>query len=59
MAVDGGCRLEFISTATSGVGSTGERIGTAVVLDRGDTWGLVGWGRSPAGPYNFEFSRTR
>ena len=52
-------RLEFISTATSGVGSTGSRIGTAVVLDRGDAWGLVGSGQSPAGPYNFEFSRRR
>jgi hypothetical protein len=51
-------RLDFVSTATSGVGSTGDRIGTAVVVDRGDTWAVVGWGRSPAGPYNFEFSKT-
>ena len=52
-------RLDFVSTATSGVGSTGDRIGAAVVVDRGGTWAVVGWGRSPAGPYNFEFSKAR
>lgn len=52
-------QVEFVSTATSGVGAIGQRTGSAVVMDRGDTWGLVGSGRAPAGPYNFEFSKVK
>jgi hypothetical protein len=40
-------------------GATGQRTGSAVVLDRGDTWGLVGSGRAAGGPYHFEFSKPK
>ena len=39
--------------------STGQRTGTGVVLDRGDTWAIVGSGQAAAGPYNFEFSKPK
>jgi hypothetical protein len=52
-------KLDFVTTQTSGVGAIGERTGSAVVMDRGDSWGLVGSGRAPAGPFNFEFSKVK
>jgi hypothetical protein len=52
-------KLEFVTTQTSGVGAIGERTGSAVLMDRGDTWGLVGSGRAPAGPFNFEVSKAK
>jgi hypothetical protein len=51
--------LDFVSTATSGVGAIGDRIGTAVLMDRGDSWSVVGWARAPAGPYNFDFGKVK
>jgi hypothetical protein len=39
--------------------STGQRTGTGVVLDRGDTWAIIGSGQAAAGPYNFEFSKPK
>ena len=55
--------LEFVASSvivgrTEG-GATGQRTGSAVVLDRGDTWALVGTGRAAAGPYHFEFSKPK
>ena len=55
--IDG--KLDFVTTQTSGVGAIGERTGSAVLMDRGDSWGLVGSGRAPAGPFNFQFSRAK
>jgi hypothetical protein len=52
-------KLEFVTTQTSGVGAIGERTGSAVLMDRGDTWGLVGSGRAPAGPFNFDVSKVK
>jgi len=52
-------KIEFVTTQTSGVGAIGERTGSAVLMDRGDTWALVGSGRAPAGPFNFEVSKAK
>jgi hypothetical protein len=55
--------MQFVATGAA-VGraeatGTGERWGTAVLLDRGDTWAIVGSGQAAAGPYNFEFSKPK
>jgi hypothetical protein len=56
-AVDG--HIAFVSTATTGGMQVGERTGTAVLVDNGNEWGLVGQGRSPSGPYNFQFRKPK
>jgi hypothetical protein len=42
-----------------GAGAVGERTGSAVVMDEGDNWALVGSGRSSSGPYNFAFRKAK
>jgi hypothetical protein len=44
----------------SGLNSFMERaMAASAVLDRGDTWAIVGSGRAAAGPYHFEFSKPK
>ena len=51
--------VQFSSTSGSGP-MVGERTGTATLMDRGTSWGLVGSGYSSlAGPFNFDFSKTK
>jgi hypothetical protein len=52
--------VQFMSTAGSGPMGAGDRAGSAVLMDRGSTWGLVGSGHaSTAGPFNFDFSKAK
>ena len=39
--------------------AVGERTGSAVVMDEGGNWALVGSGRSGSGPYNFAFRKPK
>ncbi len=61
-ARDGG--LVFVA-AGGGTGrgeaaaATGERSGSAVLMDEGDRWALVGSGRGSQGPYNFAFRKPK
>lgn len=52
-------KLDFVTTSTSGGLTIGQRTGSAVLMDRGDTWALVGSGQAPAGPFNFQFSKVK
>jgi hypothetical protein len=51
--------LQFISTSATGAVAVGERSGSAVLMDRGRSWALVGSGHSSAGPFNFDFSKPK
>jgi heat shock protein HslJ len=52
--------VQFMSTSGTGSLGAGERSGTAVLMDRETTWGLAGSGHaSVAGPYSFDFSKTK
>ena len=52
--------VQFISTSGTGGLAVGERSGTAVLMDRGTTWGLSGSGSAEiAGPFSFDFSKTK
>jgi hypothetical protein len=51
--------IQFVSSSTTGGMQVGERTGSAVLIDRGSSWGLVGSGRAPAGPYNFDFNKAK
>ena len=51
--------VQFVSTSTTGGLEVGERAGTAVLMDRTTSWGLVGSGHSQAGPFNFDFSKPK
>ena len=42
-----------------GAAAVGERTGSAVVMDEGDNWALIGSGRSASGPYNFAFRKPK
>ena len=42
-----------------GAAAVGERSGSAVVMDEGDNWALVGSGRATTGPYNFAFRKAK
>jgi hypothetical protein len=42
-----------------GAAAVGTRTGSAVVMDEGDNWALVGTGRSASGPYNFAFRKPK
>jgi hypothetical protein len=42
-----------------GAAAVGERTGTAVVMDEGDNWALIGSGRASTGPYNFAFRKPK
>jgi hypothetical protein len=52
-------KVDFVTTYTSGGQAVDDRSGSAVLMDRGDSWGLVGSGRADAGPFNFDFSKTK
>jgi hypothetical protein len=52
--------IQFISTGGTGGMAASERSGSAVVMDRGNSWGLVGNGSSNvSGPFNFDFNKTK
>ena len=50
----------FMSTGGTGGLAAGQRSGSAVVMDRGSNWGLVGNGHAQmSGPFNFDFNKTK
>ena len=52
--------VQFVSTGGTGGLAARERSGTAVVMDRDRSWGLVGNGYSEvSGPFNFDLSKTK
>ena len=52
--------IQFMSTGGTGGMAATERSGSAVVMDRGNSWGMVGNGSSTgSGPFNFDFSKTK
>ena len=52
--------VQFMSTGGTGGLAAGQRSGSAVVMDRGTSWGLVGNGYAQmSGPFNFDFSKTK
>jgi hypothetical protein len=51
--------VQFVSTSMSGGFAVGERSGSAVLMDRGGSWALVGSGHSQSGPFNFDFSKPK
>lgn len=52
--------VQFFSTAGSGPTGAGDRTGSAVLMDRGTSWGLEGSGHaSTGGPFNFSFSKNK
>lgn len=52
--------VQFVSTGGTGGLAAGQRSGSAVVMDRGSSWGLVGNGYAQmSGPFNFDFSKTK
>ena len=52
--------VQFVSTGGTGGLATGQRSGSAVVMDRGSSWGLVGNGYAQqSGPFNFDFNKTK
>lgn len=52
--------VHFMSTGGTGGLSAGDRAGSATLMDRGSSWGLVGNGYgSTGGPYNFDLSKAK
>ena len=52
--------VHFMSTGGSGALGSGDRTGSATLMDRGSSWGLVGNGYgSRGGPFNFDFSKAK
>jgi hypothetical protein len=52
--------VHFMSTSGTGGLAAGDRTGSATLMDRGSSWGLVGNGYgSTGGPYNFDFSKAK
>jgi heat shock protein HslJ len=52
--------VQFFSTSGTGATGAGDRTGSAVVMDRDTSWGLVGSGHaSTGGPFNFDFSKKK
>ena len=52
--------VQFMSTGGTGGLAAGQRSGSAVVMDRGSSWGLVGNGHAQmSGPFNFDFNKTK
>ena len=50
----------FVSTGGSGPLGSGERSGSASLMDRTTSWGLVGNGYgSRGGPFNFDFNKAK
>jgi hypothetical protein len=59
-------KAEFVAAPTGVTGRAeagavppGARAGSAVLMDRGDHWVLVGSGTGPTGPYNFSLNRPK
>ena len=53
-------RVNFVSTGGTGGMGAATRAGSAVVMDRSNSWGLVGTGHSDVtGPFNFDFNKTK
>ena len=52
--------VQFLSTGGTGGLAAGQRSGSAVVMDRSSSWGLVGNGYAEiAGPFNFDLSKAK
>ena len=52
--------VQFVSTGGTGGLAAGQRSGSAVVMDRDKSWGLVGNGYAEmSGPFNFDLSKTK
>jgi hypothetical protein len=52
--------VQFMSTGGTGGLAAGDRSGSATLMDKGGSWGLVGSGYgSISGPYSFNFSKTK
>jgi|GEM_PF-1951710 heat shock protein HslJ len=52
--------VQFFSTSGSAALGAGDRNGSAVLMDRDTSWGLVGSGHaSTGGPFNFDFSKKK
>jgi hypothetical protein len=50
----------FVSTSGTGPIGSGDRSGSATLMDRGTSWGLVGNGYSSrGGPFNFDFNKAK
>ena len=55
-----GGHVQFVSTGGTGGLAAGQRSGSAVVMDRSSSWGLVGNGYAEiAGPFNFDLSKAK
>jgi hypothetical protein len=52
--------VHFVSAGGSGPLGAGDRSGSATLMDRGTSWGLVGTGyASRSGPFNFDFNKAK
>ena len=52
--------VQFVSTGGTGGLAAGQRSGSAVVMDRDRSWGLVGNGYAElSGPFNFDLNKTK
>ena len=52
-------KFDFITSYTSGGLAVDNRTGSATLVDKGTSWGLVGSGWADAGLYNFDFSKPK
>jgi len=52
-------RFDFITSYTSGGLAVDNRTGSATLVDKGTSGGLVGSGWADAGLYNFDFSKPK
>jgi len=52
--------VHFVSTGGTGALGSGDRSGSATLMDRGANWGLPGSGYSSrGGPFNFDFNKAK
>lgn len=52
--------VHFVSTGGTGALGSGDRSGSATLMDRGANWGLVGNGYSSrGGPFNVDFNKAK
>jgi hypothetical protein len=52
--------VQFMSTSGTGSLALGDRSGSAALMDRSTSWGLVGTGYSSiGGPFNYDFSKPK
>ena len=52
-------KFDFITSDTSGGLAVDNWTGSAALVDKGTSWGLVGPGWADAGLYNFDFSKPQ